>query len=560
MSYQPRQLAQQMNHSFSMLPAPTLPRSKFNWSHKNVTTGNAGVLIPVLSDILLPSDTIQLTPRIFGRLLTQKTPVMDNIHLDWHAFAYPLRLGWINLEKFFGERRNPDSSIDFICPIIRSATVNWEFSPMGLGDYFGYPTGVPMSNAADDPNLPNVWLHRAYHDIWDAFYRDQNLQDSFVQGEPDDPAWYGDGPDDPTPQYDALLPRNMRHTYITSGLPWPQKGDAVLLPLGLTAPVIGNGLALGINNDDAFNSFHLGVSNNTFPGLGMGVPLVPPPDIGDTVSAFAGGTGNQYIGVTSNPARSGLIADLSTATASDINTLREAIAVQHILETDARGGTRYIEMLFRDYGAISPDFRVQRPEFLGGGTSMLQTTAIADTGEDLGELGGVSTVGAKGNITYTATEHCVILVLASFRVDLTFQNRMDRRWTKRTKYDFFRQETAHLGEQPIKNREVWWSGNSLIDDDTWGYIGRWDEHRYRENMVTGLMRSNVGNSLDIWHYSTDYGTLPALNGSFIQDPSDVVIRRTVVDQEGPLFKIQCAFDYYCTSTVPVYGIPGLTRL
>lgn len=551
MSYQPRSLATPMNHSFSEFPAPSFPRSTFDLGFKQTTTANAGVLIPVYVEETLPADTHVVKLRIFGRLLTSDHPVMDNLHIDWHAFHEPNRLVWENWQRFMGERIDPTDSIDFTCPVVCFTSEKWAFQRHGIADYLGYPTNpVKFSNDPSDPSLPNAFVHRGIWDIWNKWYRDQNLQDSF-------PVPLGDGPDDPTQgisglQYDRLPPRNKRHTYITAALPWAQKGDAVQLPIGLTAPVIPNPL-------QPIPRFNFGNGGDLAGAL---MVLTPGTDV-STVNAS---------GSINNPLsweRTALLADLSDATAATINSLREAIAVQQVLESDARGGTRYVEIIRKDFGAIVPDFRMQRPEYLGGGSFPVDMTAVADTANDLGELGGVATLGLSDSFIYSPVEHGHIIVLASIRADLRFQNFVDRRWTRRTRFDFFRRELAHLGEQSILNREVYMdsSSNPGADErnnEVFGYIPRFDEYRNRMSTVTGMMRSNSvdeeGNpdTLDPWHYALDYDETPQLNGDFIKE--DPPIRRTVKDQTGPLFKLDIQVENSCTRILPVDAIPGLRVL
>lgn len=567
MSYQPKALPQSVNRSFAELPAPTHPRSTFGLGTKHTTTANASTLFPIYWEETLPADTHSVKLNLFGRLLTSIHPTMDNLHLDWHAFHIPNRLTWENWQKFMGERRNPGDSIDYTCPKICHDAGPWEFKRHGIGDYLDFPTTpVKFPGITDSPNLPNAFLHRAIWLIWNEWYRDQNTQDSF-------PVPLGDGPDDPTSvdvatgySLDDLPPRNKRHSYLTAILPWPQKGDAVALPLGAQAPVVGNNKAINfVRGPSGMGGFGIGV-NTAGTSIQTGI-LAGAVNVA-AGSAFPGGTssGSQvYVGLHQDPLYSGMIADLSLAEAVTINQWREAVALQQMLEQDARSGTRYVEIILAQFGVVVPDFRVQRPEFIGGGSTLINMSAVADTANDLGQLAGVATFGESAGFTYSAVEHGHIIVLASVRADLRFQNKLDRRVTRNTRYDFFRSEMSHLGEQEVRNREIFFTSATnpaadVINNDLLGYIPRFDEYRYREPMITGMMRSNDPTSLDTWHYGIKMEEVPVLNEDYMKDVSEDQIRRTVADAEGPLFRIDIDIQNNCTRILPVDSIPGLLRL
>lgn len=545
-AYQPRSLAHSLNRSYADIPAPQLPRSRFDLSTPVFGTFNPGQLVPVYHEEALPSDTFEIRPRFFIRLLTAERPVMDDAYLDWFAFFVPNRLVWDNWQRFMGEQTDPTDSTDFVVPnIYLSEGLPWYFPRYGIADAFGYPVGEENMYPAppDDPSLPMALPHRGYHLIWNEWFRDQNLQKSF-------PVPKGDGPDALDASYngysyDGLHIRGMRHTYISAALPWPQKGDAVQVPLGLTAPVHGTGGTTEVYWDTPADQSAL---------------FINPIAQGGTIAAANLGI---YPASAAEPMRFGenvgLEVDLSASTAVTINMLREAIAVQQVLEADARGGTRYVEILRNVFGSISPDFRLQRPEYIGGGSERINMTAVSNTADDTGELTGVAVGGASGSVSYSCVEHGIIYVIANVRARLHFQNKLDRKWTRKTRLEYFRPELAHLGEQAIKNREVFWDDTQDMDE-IWGYIGRFDEYRYSSSRIFGQMRSDDPLSLDIWHYGVKYDALPALSSGFIEDPSDETIRRTLKEQELPIVKLQGLVEVHATRILPVYGNPGLNRL
>ena len=518
-------------HKFAMVPRADIPRSSFAIETSHKTTFDAGYLVPVYVDEVLPGDTFNLKMTAFARLSTPLFPVMDNLHLDSFFFFVPNRLIWENWQKFMGEQNNPGDSIDYLIP--QTASPTGGYLTNSLQDYMGLPTVNQIGAAA------TIWhsaLHlRAYNLIWNQWFRDQNLQDSV-------PVPMDDGPDNYSDF--TLLRRGKRHDYFTSALPWPQKGDAVSIPLGTTAPLITTGPMVLDDN--------LGNTNYLYGRTGSW---------GD--SPFSP---SLTTGASLRFADSGMVADLSDATAATINALRESFQVQRLLERDARGGTRYTEIIRSHFGVISPDARLQRPEYLGGGSTPIiinpvaQTSGTGITGgtSPLGNLAGVGTALASNHgFTQSFTEHGVIIGMVSIRADLNYQQGLRRMWNRKTRFDFYFPVFAHLGEQEVLNKEIYATGTAT-DDQVFGYQERWAEYRYHPSQITGYFRSTAPTTLDAWHLAQKFTALPTLSDTFIEDrpPVDRVVA-IGESANGKQFIFDSFFQIRTARPMPLYSVPGL---
>jgi len=521
-------------HDFAMIPKAEIPRSAFRMQKSLKTAFNGGYLIPIFCEEVLPGDTFNLKMTAFCRMATPLFPVMDNLHLETFFFFVPNRLTWSNWKKFMGEQDAPGDSISYSIPQVVSAANG--FTVGSVYDYFGLPTvgQVGTGNTVSVNTLPI----RAYALIYNTWFRDENLCSPLQQNTGNGPDAVGDV---------SLVQRGKRKDYFTGCLPWPQKGStAISIPLAGTAPVTGLGIDLNTV------TFATSVAVTETGGGG--------PTYADAVRSSVNP------GLVVETDNTGLVpqiyADLSSATGATINQLRQSFQIQKLLERDARGGTRYTEIVRSHFGVVSPDARLQRPEYLGGGHTPIIINPVANTssatGSDpVGDLAAVGSAVASGHgFSQSFTEHGYIIGIANVRADLTYQQGLRRHWSRSTRYDFYFPAFAHLGEQAVLNKEIYCRGDAN-DDLTFGYQERWAEYRYNPSEITGLMRSTASGTIDPWHLAQKFTSLPTLNADFIfESPPMSRISAVGSGADGQQFLMDAFFDIKAARPLPMYSVPG----
>lgn len=567
-------------HRFSDAPAMYMKRTKFDRSHVYKTTFNSGKLIPVFVDEVLPGDTTRMSVNYFARLATPIKPIMDNIYLDWFFFFVPNRLVWEHWQNFCFEQEDPDDSTDYVIPTV-SAAGNSENAYIGsLWDYFGLPVNT-SGNLSGISALP----FRGVYLIWDEWFRDENLQKSvkIQKGDANEvlnsaraseqPSWVFTSGTNIVPGF-ACPPRGKRHDYFTSALPWTQKGPGVSIGLAGTASIVdpspftGNLLHSTAAELAAVSAYGGSASSSGGKIVAKGANSIKFNRNGDSgwssVGGFAGNN-DDFVTVSAQAASSYLsndsYVDLDTSSIFTINSLRTAFQMQKFYERLARGGSRYTEVLRSFFGVVSPDARLQRPEFLGSFTKMVNVNPIAQTSatDDTSPQGNLSAYGVTAakfhGFTKSFVEHGYIFGFVCARADLTYQQGINKMWLRSTVYDFYWPTFAHLGEQAIELREIYAQG-SEADTAVFGYQERYAEYRYKPSQITGKFRSSVVNgSLDVWHLSQFFNNAPTLNEEFIiENPP---IERIIAVPSEPEFLLDIGFRYTTVRPMPMFGTPGL---
>ncbi len=538
-------------HSFQQTPSVSIPRSTFNLSHGHKTAFDADDLVPICQPIdIIPGTTLRVATSFFMRLATPLEPILDNLHFDTFSFFVAYRTIWDNHERFHGAQDDPGDSISFTIPVADSTLAQ------ALGttwDMFGLP---PLAIPDDVP--VSAFPFRAYVKIYNEWFRSATLQDSWIENTDNGPDTFNTG------SGAGLIPsllfkRGKRFDYFTSCLPSPQRGTAVALPLGTRAPIMMQTVGGGDPSLGQFPMVQFGDTSGVFHRLDADTAHV---DL--SASTVAG-----------QP----LYADLTDATGVDVNDVRLAFATQHVLERDARSGTRYVESLKARWGVTSPDFRLQRAEYLGGGSSRVNVSPIAQATastvpttpaaqDKLGNLAGIGTANGTHSWSKSFVEHGVVIMLGNLRGDISYSQGVDRYWSKSTRYDFVYPELANIGEQAVLNSEIFITGTGTpaTDDLVFGYTGRYDEHRYLSSKLTNIMRPatsggtpTVG-TLASWHLSEDFAALPALGASFIQSNTAVPLDRAIAIPSEPHMIADFYHEIKAALPLPTYGVPGLTRL
>ena len=552
---------------FAQNPTIDISRSKFDRSFTHKTTFNTGDIIPFFCTDVLPGDTMKMNTAHVVRMMTPITPVMDNANLDTYFFFVPNRLIWEHWQEFCGENKTAPwiQQTEYEIPqVVAPATTGW--TKGSLADYFGYPTGVPGYKA-------DVMPFRAYCLCYNEWFRDENLEN---------PVYISMGDSDTTgvdildANYDpvtdtecgaAPLKACKYHDYFTSCLPNAQKGPAVKVPLGKTAPIVVTSVTGSTANPTGYTT-----------GTGHD---------GERIQYLSGNTANAISAIDEDGLYSnlssqhtyGLEVDLSQAVGATINQLRQSFAIQKFFERQARGGTRYIELLKSHFRTTNPDFRMQRPEYLGGMRTPININQVVQTDATSQQLGGkyesgtwtweMSDLSPQGNtaaysltsgrnkdlFTHSFTEHGWVIGLAVVRTVHTYQQGLNRMFSRKSMWDYYWPEFANLGEKAVYNKEIYLQ-NTSADDEVFGYQEAWAEYRYMPDIVTGEMRSNYSQSLDIWHWADDYAAKPTLGSDWIQE-TKANVARTLAIQDHDQFFGDFYFNCIMTRPMPLYSVPGL---
>lgn len=532
---------------YSQVPRANVPRARFKRDYSLLTTMNEGDLVPIYCDEVLPADTAKIDLNALMRMSTPLYPVMDNCYCDFYFFFVPSRLLWEHFENLMGQNDSTfwAEKVEYTTPKTTAPTGGWKVGT--LADYFGIPTGIENLKVNSLP-------FRAYAKIWNEWFRDENLQQPVTMSKTDATTAGSNAGTALTDAEAGGLPLKVckYKDYFTSCLPSPQKGEAVTLPMTGAAPIYGYGTA---SLKEKLNDTDLNLITNFIPYF-AGVN-------GDNIS---GAKPAQVYTERDDSLHPVLGADMSNVTAATINELRQAIAVQHIMERDARTGTRYKEILQGAWGVTSPDARLDRSEYIGGYrlpiniNQVIQTSSTDSTSPQGNTAAFSMTTMSKNMATYSATEHGFIIGLAAVRVDHSYQQGLSRMWTRSTRFSYYDPMLANLGEQAVLNQEIYAQGNAQ-DEEVFGYQEAWADYRYRTNMITGEMRSTYKQTLDAWHYADKYTSLPTLSSGWIKEGTENIDRTIAVQSDNSRqFICNFYFDQTWTRAMPIYSIPGLDTI
>lgn len=526
---------------YSQVPHANVPRARFKRDYSLLTTMNEGDLVPIYCDEVLPADTAKIDLNALMRMSTPLYPVMDNCYCDFYFFFVPSRLLWEHFENLMGQNDSTfwAEPVEYTTPKTTAPEGGWNVGT--LADYFGIPTGVANLEVNSLP-------FRAYAKVWNEWFRDENLQQPVTMNKTDATTAGSNTGTNLTDAEAGGLPLKVckYKDYFTSCLPVPQKGDAVTLPMNGNANIL------------AYDYMH--------PDRIMDKKILT--EMRPINYSYDPKDPENKNGLQSVVDGYGVIlkADLANVTAATINELRQAIAVQHILERDARTGTRYKEYLQGAWGVTSPDARLDRSEYIGGyrmpiNINQVIQTSATDTTSPQGNTAAFSmTTMSRNMATYSATEHGFILGLAAIRVDHSYQQGLSRMWTRSTRFSYYDPMLANLGEQAVLNQEIYAQGNEQ-DEEIFGYQEAWADYRYRTNMITGEMRSTYTQTLDAWHYADKYTKLPTLSSDWIKEGTENINRTIAVQSENSRqFICNFYFDQTWTRAMPIYSLPGLDTI
>jgi hypothetical protein len=538
---------------YSQVPHANVPRARFKRDYSLLTTMNEGDLIPIYCDEVLPADTAKIDLNALMRMSTPLYPVMDNCYCDFYFFFVPSRLLWEHFENLMGQNDSTfwAEKVEYTTPKTTAPTGGWKVGT--LADYFGIPTGVENLQVNSLP-------FRAYTKIWNEWFRDENLQQPVTMSKTDATTAGSNAGTALTDAEAGGLPLKVckYKDYFTSCLPSPQKGEAVKMPMGGVVPV-GLYEYSDKDNKTLYDGSYIYLDASRTYGNTRISNTINNNEAGADLEGYSDANGQSH-------ASAYLRADLSTATATTINELRQAIAVQHILERDTRTGTRYKEILQGAWGVTSPDARLDRSEYIGGYrlpiniNQVIQTSSTDSTSPQGNTAAFSMTTMSRNMATYSATEHGFIIGLAAVRVDHSYQQGLSRMWTRSTRFSYYDPMLANLGEQAVLNQEIYAQGNAQ-DEEVFGYQEAWADYRYRTNMITGEMRSTYAQTLDAWHYADKYNELPKLSSDWIKEGTENIDRTIAVQSENSRqFICNFYFDQTWTRAMPIYSIPGLDTI
>lgn len=547
------------NHDFSRNPKIHLPRSVFKRPWKRLMTLDCSYLYPIAVKLVNPGETWKIDMDLFARLTSQIVPVMDNLRIQTFWFFDPCRLLWEHFPELHGQKDNPDDNNSYIVPKIQMSKDKNYFST--LYDYMRAPMGVNKKISA----MP----FRMYNHVWNSYFRNEALQDSVTFNT-------GDADDEDTIY--ELLRINKRADFITTGLPQPQAGEPVQLPLGTTAPVVGNGMTLGLTNGQQ----NLGLKSAMYDSrrLLSGLTTDYGTPIGTNSSNTSGDTTNyQSLGVTTDAANSGLVAQLNEAAGASIQALRQLIATQELLERDNRNGVRYTEILEGRYGVTNPDLLLYRPQYLGGTSQLLGTTPVIQTSASdaispQGNLAGYGVTGDSGRVVEASFgEWGYIMGLVCVTSEPQYQYGLDKLYTMDDRFDFYYPEFNYIGDEATTNGQIYCQGDdvtdeegNIIDDKPFNYTERNAYYKQNQNEICGRLRSNSvnengnSNTLQYWHYAETQTELPAFNSEYVQDKTYETVQRSIAVQTEPQIIMECDFDATVYSPIPEYNIPRISSI